>query len=67
MPIVRLKTKEQQVKELFDMFRLPTVDYTKGYQAKPRSELTGGSASCTEVVGLHAVNELRRWARRSLV
>jgi hypothetical protein len=44
--IVRLKTKEQKVKELFDMFKLPIVDYTNGYQAqpKPRSELVGAAA-----------------------
>jgi hypothetical protein len=65
VPIVRLKTKEQKVKELFDMFRLPTVDYTKGYQPKPRPELTGGSASAsgTEAVRLRAVNELLTWIR----
>jgi hypothetical protein len=67
MPIVRLKTKEQKVKELFDMFKLPSVDYTKGYQPKPRPELTGGSASNTEVRGLHAVNELHKWYRRANV
>ena len=64
MPIVRLKTKEQQVKELFDMFRLPSVDYTKGYQSKPRAELTGGSSSLS---GLHAVNEIRKWYKRAIV
>jgi hypothetical protein len=63
VPIVRLKTKEQQVKELFDMFKLPTVDYTKGYQSKPRPELTGGSATPNEAAGLHAVRELLRWTR----
>jgi hypothetical protein len=65
VPIVRLKTKEQKVKELFDMFKLPTVDYSNGYQAKPRAKLVGASASAsgTEAVRLHAVNELRRWMR----
>ena len=67
MAIVRLKTKDQKVNELLNMFKLPSVDYTKGYQAKPRTELTGGSASCSEAVRLHAVNELRRWTRVSLV
>jgi hypothetical protein len=63
VPIVRLKTKEQQ--ELFDMFKLPTVDYTKGYQPKPRPELVGGSESYNE--DLHAVNEIRRQYRRAIV
>jgi len=68
MAIVRLKTREQKVNELLNMFKLPCVDYSKGYQAKPRSELTGGSAmNSTEAVRLYAVNELRRWARESLV
>ena len=49
MGIVRLKTKEQQVKELFDMFKLPTVNYTKGYQPKPKPELIGGSAAMNSV------------------
>jgi len=62
MAKIILKTKDQKVNELMNMFKLPSVDYTKGYQAKPRSELTGGSAS-----GLHAVNELRRWARQAIV
>jgi hypothetical protein len=66
VPIVRLKTKEQKVKELFDMFKLPTVDYTKGYQPKPRPELTGGSASGKDAAGLRAINELRKWYRRAL-
>jgi hypothetical protein len=63
MAKITLKTKDQRVNELLDMFKLPTVDYTKGYQAKPRSELVGASASGTEAVRLHAVNELRRWMR----
>ena len=67
MAKIILKTKDQKVNELLNMFKLPSVDYSKGYQAKPRSELVGASASGTEAVGLHAVNELRRWARRSLV
>ena len=66
---IRLKgyNRDQKVKELFDMFRLPCVDYTKGYQSqpKPRPELTGGSASATtkEAAGLHAVKELLRWTK----
>ena len=65
MGIVRLKTRNQKVNELLDMFKLPSVDYTKGYQSKPRVELTGGSAmnTTTDVLRLHAVNELRRWTR----
>ena len=64
---IRLKTfsHDQKVKELFDMFKLPSVNFTKGYQVKPRSELLGGSA--THVRGLHAVNGLRRWTRKYLV
>ena len=65
MGIVRLKTKEQKVNELLDMLKLPSVDYTKGYQAKPRSELTGGSAiSTVEATRLNAVNGLLRMTRR---
>jgi hypothetical protein len=32
---IRLKSynRDQKVKELFDMFKLPTVHYTKGYQS----------------------------------
>ena len=67
MAKIILESKDQRVNELLNMFKLPTVDYSKGYQAKPRPELTGGSASGTEAVRLHAVNELRRWTRVSLV
>jgi ABC-type proline/glycine betaine transport system ATPase subunit len=67
VPIVRLKTKQQKVNELLNMFKLPSVDYTKGYQAKPRPELTGGSASGKDAAGLQAINELRRWYRRATV
>lgn len=70
MPIVRLKTeRDKKVKELLKTFGLPRIDYPKGYQAKPRDELTGGSASGinpTEALGLKAVNELFRWTRRSV-
>ena len=67
MKIGRLKTeRDNKVKELFEMFKLPTVDYTKGYQAKPRPELTGGSAMNTSP-GLHAINEMCRWYRRIIV
>jgi hypothetical protein len=66
MPKVRLKTLEntRRINELLK-FTLPSVDYTKGYQPKPkpRPELTGGSASGTEAANLHAVNELLRWTR----
>ena len=37
VPIVGLKTK-QKVKILFDVFKLPSVDYTMGYLAKPRPQ-----------------------------
>ena len=64
MAKIILKTKEQRVNELMNMFKLPSVDYSKGYQAKPRAELTGGSSTCS---GLHAVNEIRKWYRRAIV
>lgn len=63
MAIVRLKTfyRDQKINELFKMFKLPNVDYPKGYQVKQRPELTGGSAmNHTEAYRLKAVNELRR-------
>jgi hypothetical protein len=64
MAKITLKTKDQKVSELLNMFKLPSVDYTKGYQTKPRAELTGGSAmNCIETTRLNAVNELRRWMR----
>ena len=63
MARLTLKTKEQKRGELLSMFNLPSVDDTKGYQAKPRTELVGASASGTEAVRLQAVNELRRWMR----
>jgi hypothetical protein len=44
MAKITLKTKGQKVNELLDMFKLPSVDYTNGYQPKPRPELTGGAA-----------------------
>ena len=60
MAIVRLKNFEnnRRINELL-RFTLPSVDYTKGYQAKPRPELTGGSApvSPEEAYRLKAVNE----------
>jgi len=70
MPIVRLKTlRDRKVNELLNMFKLPSVDYSKGYHAKPRTELTGGSAmnSSTEEYRLKAVNELLRWTRKSVI
>jgi hypothetical protein len=70
MAIVRLKTeRDRKVNELFKTFGLPHIEDPKGYQAKPRPELVGGSAwamNPTEVLGLKAVNELLRWIRRSL-
>ncbi len=60
-----LKTKDQKVNEFLNMFKLPCIDYSKGYQAKPRSELTGGSAINTvEATRLNAVNGLLRMSRR---
>ena len=73
MHIVRLKThyREQKQREavngLLEMFNLTSVDYTNGYQAKPRPEPMGGSASGTEAAGLHAVNEIRKWYKRAIV
>jgi hypothetical protein len=65
MAIVRLKTREQKVNELLNMFKLPCVDYSKGYHAKPGTELMGGTAmNPTEAMWLKAVNQLRRWSRR---
>jgi hypothetical protein len=66
--VVRLKTfyPDQKVNELFEMFKLPCVDYSKGYQPDPRPELTGASTTMTgqEAYRLKAVNELRRWMRQ---
>ncbi len=56
-------TQAQAVKGLMEMFGLASVDYTKGYQAKPRPELTGGSAAAVIDPKLKAVNELRRWMK----
>lgn len=61
MTIVRLKTLERdtKVRELLNMFKLPSVDYSKGYESKPRPELTGGSASNSfEAYKIMAVQEL---------
>ena len=65
MARLTLKTKDQKVNELLNMFKLPSIDYSKGYQAKPRTELTGGSAiSTVEATRLNAVNGLLRMTRR---
>ena len=65
MAKIILKTRDQKVSELLNMFKLPSVDYSKGYQAKSRSELTGGSAiSTVEATRLYAVNGLLRMSRR---
>ena len=70
MAIVRLKTeRDRKVNELLKSFGLPHIDYSQGYQTKPRPELVGASTSAmnpTEVLGLRAVNELLRWTRRSV-
>lgn len=65
MTIVRLKTAERdrKVNEVLNWFNLPSVDYSKGYQAKPRDELTGGSSPVPDA-RLKAVNELLRMTRR---
>jgi len=62
--MVILKTRDQKVSELLNVFKLPSVDYTKGYQAKTRAELVGGSAVCIEGTRLNAVNDLLRMTRR---
>jgi len=72
MTIVRLKTleRDRKVNEPLNMFKLPCVDYSKGYQSKPSPELTGGSAATMTTLDaqrLKAVNELRRWTRKSVV
>ena len=64
MAIVKLKTRDQRVNELFDMFKLPCARVRQGQsQVKPRPEsVVGGSAvNNVEATRLHAVNELRRW------
>jgi hypothetical protein len=70
MAIVRLKTeRDRKVNEPLKSFGLSHIDYSQGYQTKPRPELVGASASAmnpTEVLGLRAVNELLRWTRRSV-
>jgi hypothetical protein len=58
--IVRLKTLEnnRKINELL-RFMLPSIDYSKGYQPKPRPELTGGSAvNSIEAYKIKAVHEL---------
>ncbi len=55
-------TQAQAVKGLMQMFGLTSVDYSKGYQAKPRPELIGASAAVDDPK-LKAVNELRRWMK----
>jgi hypothetical protein len=45
MAIVRLKTeRDRKVNELLKSFGLPHIDYSQGYQTKPRPELVGASA-----------------------
>jgi hypothetical protein len=47
MNIVRLNTldRDRKINDLLGIFNLAHVDYSKGYQAKPGPELTGGSAA----------------------
>ena len=71
MTIVNLKHyRDQKANELLKMFKLPCVDYSKGYQVRPSYEAIGGSASTSsstlnsvEATKLYAVNELRKWTR----
>ena len=69
MPIVRLKTRDEKVSELLNIFKLPYVDYPRAYQVKPRPEyaVVGASAvnniNNVEATRLHAVNQLRRWMK----
>ena len=68
MPIVKLKSKDQKVNELLSWFKLPSVDYSKGYNVKPRpeSDVVGGSAvNSVEASRLHTVNQLRKWMKPS--
>ena len=70
MAIVRLKPLERNraVSELLKTFGMQNIDYPKGYQTKPRPELTGGSAAAvnpTEALRLKAVNGLLKMARDS--
>jgi hypothetical protein len=60
MAKIILKTRQQRINELL-RFTLPSIDYTKGYQPKPRPELTGGSAAAinsVEAYNIKAVQEL---------
>jgi hypothetical protein len=58
MPKIILKTKAQRVNELLSRFTLPSVS-TKGYETKPRPELTGGSAvNSVEAYDINAVRPL---------
>ncbi len=63
--VIRLKTQERdkKVSDLLNIFGLPSIDYTKGYQSKPRAELTGASAASVGDPQLNAVNELFRWMK----
>ena len=67
MAIVKLKCKDQQVTELFEMFKLP---YAVAPRPTPVPQPVGGSASTSainsvEATRLHAYNELRKWTRLS--
>jgi hypothetical protein len=65
MAKITLKTKEQKINELL-RFTLPSVDYTKGYQPKPRLELTGGSAAMDSVEA-YKINAVRRLLERTII
>ena len=52
------KHDPEKVNELLGMFNLPQVS-TKGYQTKPNTQLTGGSAvNSIEAYNINAVREL---------
>jgi hypothetical protein len=64
MAKIILKTKAERVNELL-RFTLPSVDYTKGYQSKPRPELNGGSA--VNNVEAYKINSVRRLLERTII
>jgi hypothetical protein len=65
MAKIILKTKAQRVNELL-RFTLPSIDYTKGYQPKPRPGLVGGSAAMNSVEA-YKINAVRRLLERTII
>ena len=64
MAIVKLtKTRDQQVSELFGMFKLPGTDYQSQVKPGPESVVGGSAVNNVEQQRLHAVNQLRRWMK----